>query len=128
MIAGNIFGTDKTHPIPENYYIGFSTTAPNIDGTGVSEPDPTTTGYARLKLTCLSEPDNGVVTNTQFLDFAESTGDWGTVTHFVIYDAQTGGNLLMYGELSNPKTVHADTVMTIKPEYLTLSVLEGGTA
>ena len=28
--AGNLFGTKVSHGIPESYYIGLSTTAPNI--------------------------------------------------------------------------------------------------
>ena len=44
-------------------------------------------------------------------------------THFVIYDSPTvdSGNLLMYGELSTPRSVETATIMTIKEGYLKLS-------
>lgn len=69
----------------------------------------------------LSAPTNGVVTNTANINFEESTASWGTITHFVIYDAEIDGNLLMYGALSTPRVVEAATVMTIRQDYLRLS-------
>lgn len=120
--AGNLFGTKTTPAIPDAYYIGLSTSAPNINGTNVSEPS-TSAGYARVELTTLSEPASGVVTNAQAINFNESTASWGTITHFVIYDSPTvgSGNLLMYGTLSTPRSVEAATIMTIKEGYLNLS-------
>lgn len=122
LAAGNLFGTKTIPNIPRNYYIGLSTSAPNINGTNVSEPS-TDAGYARVQLTTLSEPSTGVVTNTQAINFNESTASWGTITHFVIYDSDVvgGGNLLMYGLLSTPRSVEAATIMTIKEGYLSLS-------
>ena len=119
LAAGNIYRTKETPAIPTEYWIGLSTTAPNLNGTNVSEPVGSA-GYARVKLDMLSEP--GVVTNEANIDFNESTASWGTVTHFVVFDAQNGGNLLQYGALSTPRSVEAATIMTIKAGYLNLSV------
>lgn len=120
--AGNLFNTKTTPAIPEKYYLGLSVSAPNPDGTGVDEP-PTEAGYARVELINLGEPENGVVTNSEAINFAESTASWGTVTHFVIYDTAEAdsGNLLMYGELTTPRSVETATIMTIKAGYLKLS-------
>lgn len=120
--AGNLFQSKTTPGIPENYYIGLSLTAPNIDGTGVSEPSEDA-GYRRIKLTGLSEPVNGTVTNTQAINFDESSDDWGIITHYVIYDSPDTetGNLLMYDELSKPRTVEEATIMTIPEQSLKLS-------
>lgn len=122
LVAGNVFRSKQTPAIPSNYFLGLSKTAPNMSGDNVSEPS-TAAGYARIQLTGLSQPENGIVTNTANIDFAESTADWGTVTHFVVYDAKTGGNLLMYGQLTSSRTVEAATVMTIKTGGLTLSAI-----
>lgn len=120
--AGNIFKTKTTPALPSNYYIGLSTSAPNLNGTGVNEPS-IDAGYARVHLTSLGEPVEGVITNVQAINFNESTASWGTITHFVIYDNATvgEGNLLMYGALSTPRTVETATIMTIKEGYLNLS-------
>lgn len=119
-VAGNLFRTETSPAIPTEYYIGLSTTEPTATGTNVSEPS-TSAGYGRVLLENLSTPTNGVVTNTANINFEESTSSWGTITHFVIYDAEIGGNLLMYGALSTPRVVEAATVMTIRQDYLRLS-------
>lgn len=121
VAAGNLFRTKETPPIPSEMWIGLSSTAPNINGTNVTEP-AASAGYARVKLDMMSEPATGVVTNESNIDFNESTASWGTVTHFVIFDAQNGGQLLQYGPLSTPRSVETATIMTIKQGYLNLSV------
>lgn len=126
LVSGNVFGSQKTPAVPTKYYLGLSSAAPSLDGSGVVEPGEGT-GYARVELTSLSAPLNGVVTNTAAIDFAESTAEWGTMTHFVIYDALTEGNLLMYGELSASRKVEAATIMTIKLGSLNLSVVNPST-
>lgn len=120
VVAGNVYATDVATALPTQYYIGLSTTAPTITGTNVSEPSGA--GYSRVELTKLSKPSGGVVTNTESIDFHESTASWGTVTHFVIYDALTGGNLLQYGQLSTPRSIEPATIMSIPANYLNLSV------
>ena len=122
LTAGNLFRTKSDPAIPTEYFIGLSTTTPSMDGTGVNEPS-TDAGYARMRLSQLSTPSGGVVTNTVAINFNESTAAWGTVTHFVIYDSATAGdgNLLMYGALSTPRSVETATIMTIKEGYLRLS-------
>lgn len=121
-VSGNLFQTKTSPAMPTEYYIGLSTSEPNVSGANVNEPS-TDAGYARVKLTSLSEPVDGVVTNSLAINFNESTASWGTITHFVIYDSAEAdsGNLLMYGELSTPRAVEAATIMTIKENYLKLS-------
>ena len=123
LVAGNVFRSKEEPAIPAKYYLGLSTTAPDLDGQNVTEP-ATDAGYARVELTTLSAPTDGLVTNQQAVNFEESTNNWGTVTHFVIFDAAEAntGNLLMYGALTTPSTVETATIMTIKENYLKLSV------
>ena len=121
LVAGNVYGSQKTPAIPEAYYIGLSSTAPSADGTNVTEPSGG--GYQRVQLTGLTVPSDGEVTNASAISFPESTQSWGTVSHFVIYDAASNGNLLMYGALEESRTVEAATIMTIRSNGLTLSVL-----
>lgn len=124
-IAGNLFHTKTAPSIPAQYYLGLSTTAPFVDGTNVTEPS-SGAGYARVPVTSLSEPADGTISNPYPITFEESTGNWGVVTHFVIYDQESGGNLLMYDALNTPKTVEAASIMTFRANSLSLSVTNAG--
>ena len=121
QVMGNLFKTKETPALPSEYYIGLSSTAPNICGGNVTEP-LSNSGYKRVKLENLSEPADGVITNEQAISFDESTANWGTMSHFVIYDALEAGNLLMYDTLSTPRNVEAATIVTIKANSLTLTL------
>lgn len=121
QVMGNLFKTKESPALPSEYYIGLSSTAPNISGGNVTEP-LSNSGYKRVKLENLSELADGVITNEQAISFDESTANWGTMSHFVIYDALEAGNLLMYDTLSTPRNVEAATIVTIKANSLTLTL------
>ena len=121
QVMGNLFKTKETPALPSEQYIGLSSTAPNISGGNVTEP-LSNSGYKRVKLENLSEPADGVITNEQAISFDESTANWGTMSHFVIYDALEAGNLLMYDTLSTTRNVEAATIVTIKANSLTLTL------
>lgn len=130
LVMGNIFGTDKTTPIPEKYYIGLSSTEPTLSGENVSEPSGEDSGYARVELSSLSVPAdiNGEITNTADIRFPESVTDWfgaGTpATHYVIFDAQTNGNLLMYNELTKTRIIESNTIATINENSLSIKLMD----
>lgn len=119
-IMGNVFESQTTPSLPNAYYLGLSSTAPTLAGGNVTEPSGN--GYARVELTTLSAPTNGVVKNSQDIIFPESTGSWGTLTHFVLYNAETGGDLLMYGTLSASRSIEKDTVIRINANNLVLTL------
>lgn len=121
QVMGNVFNTKTTPPLSKDYFIGLSSTEQQLDGTGVSEP-AVSANYARVKLTTLSEPTNGIITNTVSISFEESTVNWGTMTYFVIYDSLEAGNLLMYDTLSTPRNVETATFVTIKAGSLSLTL------
>lgn len=120
LLAGNVFRSKLTPALPGQLYVGLSSTAPARDGTGFTEPSDSV--YTRVGLTGMGAPADGAVTNTAQIDFPESAADWGVMTHFGIFDSQTGGNLLMYGVLSPSRTVEEATVMSFKAGTLELSM------
>ena len=110
-LAGNTsnFGALASAP---TIYVALSTSAPNMDGTGVTEPSgATVSDYARVETAAAdwaaaTDADPSVLANAQAIEFPQLTTaseDWGTVTHFALYDAATNGNLLGYGALGTPK-------------------------
>lgn len=67
-------------------------------------------GYARFGTIYLdwNEAFSGMIDNGVDFVFPKATGDWGTITHFALYDAATSGHQLMYGVLSSPKEILTD--------------------
>ncbi len=100
-----------------NCYIALSTTRPNDDGSNFTEP-AASTGYARSLIgqsgstatQVMSTPANGSTQNTSIIFFPEATSGWGTITYFGLYNAATGGNLVLYGALTNPISIAANYV------------------
>ena len=110
--------------LPEEYYLGFSSSLPNADGTGASEPSGTSSGYARVNLENMTSPENGVIRNSNPISFQESADAWGELVAYVVYDASTDGNLLFYGNLGRSISVDANTVVTIPAGELVISLLD----
>ncbi len=108
-ILDHIFG--KGSYTPPTIYVGLSTADPGDDGTGLSEPAGN--GYARVATSASdwTSASSGSLENANALEFNEATGAWGTVTHFALFDAASGGHLLAHGTLVLSKTVGSgDTV------------------
>jgi len=128
LIMGNVFATDTSTSLPSNYYIGLSSTAPSEDGLNVTEPSFSGTGYARVRLSSLTTPNAGVITNNSQIQFPESTANWFSASnpaiYYVIFDSATGGNLLMYEQLTTSRIIEINTIATIKANSLYLQLTD----
>jgi hypothetical protein len=91
---------------PPVIYVGLSTADPGDSGAGLSEPS--SGGYARAATdpSDWNTANGGLVDNANVIAFDIATGDWGTMTHFALFDAASGGNLLAHGALAQAKTVN----------------------
>ena len=56
--------------------------------------------------TTASSGTGGVTSNNGLIDFPAPTANWGTVTHWSVWDASTGGNMLFHGALTTAKTIN----------------------
>lgn len=108
-ILDHLFGKgDYASPV---IHVGLSASDPTDSGTGLSEPNGN--GYSRVPTT---EADwnvaaGGLIDNVNAITFNPATGDWGTMTHFALFDSTSGANMLAHGALAQAKTVHnGDTV------------------
>lgn len=120
-IMGNVFQTKLSPGLPSKVYLGLSSSAPDVDGSGATEP-LASAGYSRVELNSLDVPTNGVITNKSEISFPESSASWGTVTHFVLYDAPVNGNLLMFNVLSQARSVEQATIVMVKAGSLKLTL------
>lgn len=84
-------------------YVGLSTANPGEAGAGLAEPSGN--AYARVQADSWSANSGGESHNSGAITFPKATGNWGTCTHFGIFDASTGGNLCAYGDLTVVKTI-----------------------
>jgi len=85
-------------------YIALSTVDPTDDASGLAEPSD---GYARVETEAAdwNAASSGTVTNANDIEFPEASGDWGTISHFALYDAASGGNMLAHGSLTASKDI-----------------------
>lgn len=116
-------------------YIGLLTAAPSDSAAGT---EVTGGSYARVAVTCsmsnfagtqgagttaASSGSGGTTSNNGAITFPAPTANWGTVTHMGIYDAPTGGNLLIYAALATSKTVNSgDPAPTFPAAALTVQI------
>ena len=88
---------------PTTVYVALFTTATNDAGGGTEVAGGS---YARQAIT-FSVPTGGVTSNTAIVTFPTASAGWGTITHFAIFDAVSGGNMLYHGALAASRTVQA---------------------
>jgi len=118
------FGSSgSTTPPPTTWYVGLSTTTPTEAGGNVTEP--VGNGYARRPFantkSNFTVAASGSLTSASAIQFAESTGSWGTITHVLFYDAVSSGNLWFWEALSTPRSVAALTTVYFASGALTVS-------
>lgn len=128
LVLDHIVGRSASINLGGDAYIALSTSEPTADGTNVAEP--TGNGYARVLLGLngqaatykIGVAADGANTNTAEIHFAKATGAWGTCTHFLIFDALTGGNLLMFGALGSSISPTSGDVAIVEVGALDLSL------
>lgn len=119
-ILDHIFG--KAVLTPPTIYIGLSAEEPDEDGLSVVEPSGN--AYARVQTSVddWSAASDGSLDNANEIVFPMATGSWGTMTHFVLFDAAAGGNMLAFGLLSPSKTIGSGDMAKFAAGDLVLSL------
>lgn len=105
------FGSQAS-TFPATLYLGLSTTAPTNSGGNITEPGGN--GYARVSVANNNTtwPNTGTdrtKSNGIAIAFPTATGSWGTISHWVVMTASSGGAMIAWGELTTPLAV-GDTV------------------
>jgi hypothetical protein len=116
-IIDHVFrGTSFT--APTQLWVGLFTAAPSDTGGGTevtggsyARATPGANGVATWKSTNgttsgASSGTGGQTSNPSALTFPAPTANWGTVSHFAIFDASTAGNMLYWAPLTTSKTVN----------------------
>lgn len=110
---------------PSVLAVGLFTAAPTDAGGGTEVSGGS---YARVSVNPAdanwSAPDatGGVTANVSAVTFPAPTANWGTVTHFAIFDATTAGNMLVYGALTASRVINnGDAAPSFAPGALTVT-------
>ena len=102
---------------PSTVYVALFTSATTDAGGGTEVSGGS---YSR-KSAVFSSPSNGVTSNSSQIVFTTATASWGTVTHFAIYDASSGGNMLLHGALDNSKAIDTDDSLVFEAGNLSVT-------
>jgi len=119
---------------PSGLYVALLTAAPSDVGGGT---EVTGGSYARVNLAPLdtnwkatqggtsgvSSGTGGLTSNATAITYPAPTANWGTITHFAIYDAASGGNLLIWDALTAARTVlSGDPAPAFAVDALTITI------
>jgi len=118
-VLDHFLGTTST-TAPSAVYLALFTSDPTDAGSG-TEVSTSGTNYSRQAIT-FSSASGGTTSNSAAVEFSQATANYGTVTHFGIYDASTAGNLLFHGALTSSKTIETGDVFKIASGNLTITV------
>jgi hypothetical protein len=106
-----------SYTAPATLYVGLLTATPSDTGGGTEVSGGS---YARVAVTSgttawngthgnttgASSGTDGTTENAATITFPTPTANWGVATHFGIYDASSGGNLLIWSALTTSKTIN----------------------
>jgi hypothetical protein len=116
LINATLRGTAWT--APTTVYLGLFTSDPTDAKTGTEVSGG---AYARQSIT-FSAPTNGASPSSADVLFPVATASWGTVTHIGIFDAETTGNLLYHGVLTNSKTIATNDQLKVAAGDITVTL------
>jgi len=106
-------------PLTTNAYVSLHTADP-LDAGG---SEVTGGAYARQGPTGFSSAGNNptVASNSSTVTYTMASASWGTVTHFGVWDASSGGNFRGSGVLATPKTVNSGDTARFLAGTLTIT-------
>lgn len=94
---------------PTTVYVSLHTADPTNDGSAGELTGKG--GYTRKAISFSAPAADGdwiKAGNDAVVAYAAATEAWGTVSHYAVWDANTGGNCLLYGDLDVAKAIDVD--------------------
>jgi len=104
----------------QEVFVALFTTAVGEDGSGT---EVVNSGYARQILPMTAVAGGAAATSADVTFGPAGVGGYGAVTHAALYDAFTGGNLLLHSALVAPKTIPENDTFTFRAGDLTVALL-----
>ena len=118
-LVGHTFCKSTFTPV-NTYYAALATTITTLTDTVVEVP--TGTAYARQVITFGAVGD-GKCYNNNGVQFPAATTPWGTIGWVAIYDASTGGNLILRKNVDSPAYVYTGVVFSLGYNQLSIQMI-----
>ena len=111
----------------DSIYVGLATAVSAAETGSVTEA--TFTNYARQQVTAANwtlvgsdSTDQQTATNAANIEFPASGGTNNTITHIIIADAASSGNILFVGALDVQKVIESGDIFRINAGNLTIEL------
>jgi hypothetical protein len=106
-IADHLLG-NVPYTAPGAVHLALFTVAPTESGGG-TEVSGGSYGRVAINNNATNWPaaTGGLKSNGTAITFPTATGTWGTVTHWALFDAASGGNMLFFGTVSPSKLIES---------------------
>lgn len=116
-------------PLPSNFFVALFTSDPTDAGTGEEVSTSKWPAYKRQSVGSplssawtSASPESGggkQITNANAINFPANDGSSPVVvTHFALFDAQTGGNMWVHAPLTAQKTIDPTDIFSALPGSL----------
>ena len=135
QILRTLTGKTQNVSIASNCFIGLLTAEPSyvlVGGESVFDSHELDgAGYSRMLIgaaqtasaqVMTDADENGTSVNATTIFFPEAEEDWGTVTHFALFNSDSGGTPHLWGELTSAVTINAGYVPIFKPGSLSITL------
>lgn len=126
-LCGRVFGGTGVNFTPSTvHYIALFKSAPTDTGGGT---ESTGSNYGRVTFQSSTSnwttASSGYVFNAVAITWPQSSGSWGVITHFGIYDSSsTGGtnNLYAWADLTASKTIDDGDTVSFSSGALSINI------
>ncbi|GAB5506687.1 MAG: hypothetical protein Rhirs2KO_18500 [Rhizobiaceae bacterium] len=112
--------------MPSEIWLALHTGNPTRAGSVANEVSISGTGYGRIDLSgklSAADVSTGICTLTGVINAGPALTDWGLLTHFSGHDAETGGNMLWFGEFSEAQQIVTAQQFQRVPGQLLINLL-----
>ena len=117
-VLNHVFGA-TAYTAPATMYLALFTAV--SDGEAGTVTEVSGGGYARQTVAFTATAGN-TISNTSAVEFPTATASYGTVTHVGVYDASTGGNLMVYASLTTSKAIDTGDVFRVPADDLDITL------
>lgn len=102
---------------PTAWYLALYTDSPGEGNTGTE-----VSGGSYARQSGAFTVTGNTATNSAAVEWPAATADWGVITHMAVFDAETGGNMMIYGALNTAKDIATGDILRLPIGELSITL------